>query len=577
MANWTDMTALRLLTPKFLTQMMRVAALTAGMALGLPCYGQLTAEQKKADFRELVSRFAKNYAPNEWKKEAVGFDGYAIGEWLERAAATETDLAYFDLCVEYVSSYFDAHSVFRLPATFSATLGFGVDIYDGRVLIDTIDTARLPAEVFPAKVGDELVSVDGTPMEEWITRLKRYAIGGNPDANRRDAAALALARSQATNPFAHQIGETAEVVIRNAEGEERTVTLPWRKTGIAVEQIAPPPPVTMAATVNRGMDDADPSAYRGYLERKANLRMDTRGRTMVQGFGAKLPVFALPENMVTIAGAGSFDTAYAGLIPYGERTVGYLRLGRFAGSSGMRVVREALARFRNEADVVVLDVTRNVGGSACMMEDVAAEFMREDWKVQGAEQMVSWRDILSLQAALETARLFEDWESVALLEHDLWAYEEAFREGRVRTHPIPLCGTTIDKAPLRHEDGSPRGIDKPLLVLIDEFSASAAEHLAAVLQDNGRAKLFGKRTTGAGGAVFSLPAGVYSEGTTSVTWTLTNRSKNVATGEYREAPYIENIGVRPDIEFEMNTAENLKNNGRDYVKAFLDAALGLLP
>jgi hypothetical protein len=571
------MTALRFFTPKLLTPILRVAGLAAAMALSLPCYGQLTAEQKKADFQEMVNRFAKNYAPNEWKKEAVGFDGYAIGEWLERAATTESDLAYFDLCAEYVSSFFDAHSAFRLPATFTASLGFGVDLYDGRVLIDTIDRARLPEEAFPARVGDELVSVDGTPMEEWIAKLKRYAIGGNPEANRRAAADMALTRSQASNPFAHQIGDTAEVVIRSEEGEERTLTVPWRKAGIVVEWIAPPPPVTMAATVNRGMDDADPSAYRSYLERKANLRMDTRGRAMVRGFGARLPVFELPENMVTIAGAGAFDTVYAGLIPYGDRTVGYLRLGRFAGASGTRVVREALARFQNDADVVVLDVTRNPGGSACMMEDVAAEFMTEDWKVQGAEQMVLWRDILSLQAALETARLFEDWESVAVLEHDLWAYEAAFREGRVRTHPIPLCGTSLDKAPPRNEDGSPRGFAKPVLVLIDEFSASAAEHLAAVLQDNGRAKLFGKRTTGAGGAVFSLAMGVYAEGTASVTWTLTNRSKNVVTEEYREAPYIENIGVRPDIEFEMNTVENLKNNGRDYVKAFLDAALALLP
>jgi C-terminal processing protease CtpA/Prc len=126
-------------------------------------------------------------------------------------------------------------------------------------------------------------------------------------------------------------------------------------------------------------------------------------------------------------------------------------------------------------------------------------------------------------------------------------------------------------------DNTPRAYAKPVLVLIDEFSTSAAEHLAALLQDNGRAKLFGKRTVGAGGAVIAVPGGPYAEGRTTLTWTLTNRSKAVSTSDYPEAPYIENIGVRPDIEYEFNTEENLRNQGKPFVEAFLKAAIGLIP
>ncbi|MFN0105957.1 MAG: S41 family peptidase [Bryobacteraceae bacterium] len=551
-----------------------ILLLTVGAAMS--CFGQLSADQKKADFRELADRFAKNYAPYEWKKTAVKFDAFQIGPWLTRAGATKDDLEYYDLCVEYVSSLFDAHDYYRLPSTFTASLGFTVDIFDGKVLIDSIDTVRLPAAVFAAKEGDELVSVDGKTAEEWMKQLARYALGGNMTSNRRDAAGLMVSRAQAVYPYAHKIGDEAEVVFKNEAGEAKTVKLPWRKRGTALETMTSPAPIAMAATVNRGIDDNDPQGYLKYLENKANLLADTRWRAMVRGYGVKEPVFTLPAEFEATVGLGRTDTVYGGIITYQEKKIGYLRLAQFSGAGAARQVRDALTSFKDRTDALVLDVTRNPGGSACMVEEVAGELMTEKWQVQGAEQMVKWRDILAIQSSLDFARLVGDAASVAILEFDLAAYEKAFREGRTRTAPIPFCGTSIDKEPPRAGDGAPRAYAKPVLVLIDEFSTSAAEHLAALLQDNGRAKLFGKRTTGAGGAVITLSTGPYAEGQTSITWTLTNRSKNVVTTEYPEAPYIENIGVRPDIEFEMNTAENLKAKGKVYVEAFLQAVMGLM-
>ncbi len=547
------------------------------ITLAAPCYGQLSADQKRADFRQLADQFAKNYAPYEWKKKAIPFDALQIGPWLTKAAATKDDLEYYDLCVEYVAALFDAHDYYQLPSTFTASVGFTADIYEGKALIDSIDDVRLPPASFEAKVGDELVSVDGKSIEDWIKQLSRYAFGGNLISKRRDAVNLILRRSQMLDPFAHKIGDDAEIEYRNAAGELKKTRAPWLKRGKVLERIAPPSPVSAAASVNRGIDDNSPGGYREYLDRKANLLVGTRGRAMVRGYGAKEPVFSLPAEFTASVGTGRFDTVYGGIIPYQDKKVGYLRLARFAGGSATRQIREALTAFKDQTDVLVLDVTRNPGGSACMVEDVAAELMTDSWRVQGAEQMVTWRDILSLQSSLDSARLFGNEAEIASLEFDLAAYEKAFSNGQVRTEPLPFCGTTMEKAPLRAADGSPRAYAKPVLVLIDEFSTSAAEHLAALLQDNGRAKLFGKRTTGAGGAVYSVSGGPYAEGETTITWTLTNRSKPVTTSDYPEAPYIENIGVRPDIEVELNTAENLREKGKPYVEAFLQAAIALIP
>jgi hypothetical protein len=52
----------------------------------------LTPAQKDSDFRFLASLYATYYAPYEWKKELLGFDALNVTPWLERIAATTTDL-----------------------------------------------------------------------------------------------------------------------------------------------------------------------------------------------------------------------------------------------------------------------------------------------------------------------------------------------------------------------------------------------------------------------------------------------------------------------------------------------------
>ena len=115
---------------------------------------------------------------------------------------------------------------------------------------------------------------------------------------------------------------------------------------------------------------------------------------------------------------------------------------------------------------------------------------------------------------------------------------------------------------------------KPIVVLADEMSASAADVLPAILQDNSRAVIMGMRTMGAGGSVFDFDGTIYTEAVTTVTVSLMNRKNPVATSEYPTAPYIENIGVRPDIYYDYMTRDNLMSGGADFVQAFTKAIVG---
>src|SRR6185295_11572848 len=121
----------------------------------------LTPAQKETDFRYLASLFATYYAPLEWKKAALNVDAMNIKPWLDKAAATTTDLDFYEVCAQYVQSLTDSHARFLLPSSFSASLGFFVDVYDGTLLIDVINRTALPLARFPFGIGDELVSIDG--------------------------------------------------------------------------------------------------------------------------------------------------------------------------------------------------------------------------------------------------------------------------------------------------------------------------------------------------------------------------------------------------------------------------------
>ena len=72
-------------------------------------------------------------------------------------------------------------------------------------------------------------------------------------------------------------------------------------------------------------------------------------------------------------------------------------------------------------------------------------------------------------------------------------------------------------------------------------------------------------------------AGSYSLGYTTVTDSLMIRKNNIVTAEYPAAPFVENIGVRPEIVVDYMTADNLNRQGKPFVDAFVAAILAQIP
>ena len=71
-------------------------------------------------------------------------------------------------------------------------------------------------------------------------------------------------------------------------------------------------------------------------------------------------------------------------------------------------------------------------------------------------------------------------------------------------------------------------------------------------------------------------SGPYSEGSASVTLSLMVRPRIVSVPGLPAAPYIENIGVLPDVTAPFNTRANLLSGGIPFVQGFSAAIAKLI-
>src|SRR5262245_57289183 len=209
-----------------------VALLFTALASTPHAQSALTESQRRADLNQLASFYGKNYAPYEWKRDVIGFDLFELQPWLRQIHKAD-DLDFQEVLIDYVASLNDAHDYIAFPTLFSVSLGLSVDIYDGKVLIDAINRTTLPVSQFPFAIGDEVVSVDGSPVASLITSFRKYAIAANQRSTDRTAAGRIVSRNQQIMPHIPELGDSASVVIRQAStGATTTFNIPWSKIGI---------------------------------------------------------------------------------------------------------------------------------------------------------------------------------------------------------------------------------------------------------------------------------------------------------------------------------------------------------
>jgi len=516
----------------------------------VPALAQLSPDQRVLDFQSVVSFYARNYAPAPWKAESLGFNLFDTAPWTARVRAAKDDLEYLGILLEFVGNFRDTHTSAYVPSTLYARLGFTTDLYDGKVVIDGITRSLLPEADYPFQIGDEVVSVDGKSAEAMIAEYSRYLQLGNPRATRRFAAATIARRYQEYDPRTVELKETATVEIRRAGTEApQTYTIRWTKTGVGVSNFGPIPNLTLSSAFGvERIGDEPPSDFR-YSRRRELPAFKRRSEgQFLASIGAVRPGFDLPET----ATVRSNTPVYSALYESDGFKIGFLRVPSFSyGSTSARTIAAEIAFYQENADGLVIDIMRNPGGS-CQFDDLAELVIPGKWMSTGDR----YRPTLSLISSWRSYLGFTSGDERASLQEQLTALESAYAKGDLLAPVFPVCGYSFER------ESPATAFSKPLVVLIDEFSISAADFFAVTLKDNKRGVFVGKRSNGAGGAVTDGgPISFLSELTTDNTISLGTRPGTTDK-------YFENVGVEPDVELELMTLDNLTSRGKPFVDGF---------
>ncbi len=558
----------------------------------------LTEPQRIADLNQLSSFYAKNYAPYEWKRDVFGFDLLRLNEWLRDIHKTG-DLDFQEALIEYVASLNDAHDYIAFPTTFFASLPLTLDIYDGKVLIDFINRAALPPAQFPFAIGDEVVAVDGRPVQDVIRSFRKYAIAANQRSTDRVAATRIVARSQQIMPHLPELGDTATLVIRlAATGAQNAFVIPWSKSGIPITSQGPvpspgrrpfreseqtpgtesgagagAPPLLFRVTDAAAVDNTLPY----YMQPVASLLNVSVPPEYygILNFGSRFPIYALPAGFVLRLGLAPTDFFLTGTFPAGGLRIGFVRVPTMAPPStalALQQLEQEIAYFNLNTDALIVDVTRNPGGTVSFVEALAQRLIPTSFRTMGFEIRATGAWLFAFASQLNAARASNaPPEIIRNLQNNFDEVLRAYNEERGRSAPVSLNSSgSLTLAP------AAVAYSRPLMVMTDEFSASGADMFPAIIQDNHRGPIFGMRTMGAGGSVVGFNATAYTESFFRVTVSLMNRGRLIQTADFPPAPYIENIGVRPDIVQDYMTRTNLVTAGAPYVQAFTTAIVNLV-
>lgn len=535
----------------------------------------LTPSQKDTDFRQLVDTMNHWYAPLDWKKELFEFDALQLQPWLSRVAQTRTDLEYYELCVEYIASLQDTHSFYQLPSNFVARLGFSVDIFDGKVLIDGIDRNLLPMQNYPFLVGDEIVSVDGVDAEQFIQRHMKYTPQGNPSATRRLAATRISVRAQAVQPNAASVGDQAMVVIRRQNGAEESYDIRWTKTGVPLE-VGRVPDIGAGARSKQPASAVQPD----YMEELERLRYSgvspEQQQFGVLNYGSRNPIFlaGMGPNFTRRLGGAPADFFYSGVFEHDGLKIGFLRIPSYSPPSipvALQQLDTEIMYFDRNTDGLVIDQMRNTGGNLCFGESVMQRLSPNSFWTTGFELRAMYWRVMTYYSMMINAKANNASPDVIQQYELLYqAMAAANAQSRGVTDPIPICASSLWRDPVREPNGNMIAYTKPIMMMIDEFSTSTGDSVPSMFQENRRGVLFGQRSNGAGGNNTSIPVGGYTEGRVGVTMGIQARHTPVSVPGYPRTNRLENVGVHPDLVRDYMTKENLLLGGAPYVRQFLD-------
>lgn len=510
--------------------------------------------QMKLQLDILKSVFETRYALNEWKKEHFNF---SLEEEVGKAKDAVDELKnptvkqFQHIVKRLFNSFRDYHMDVFFYSTEEAELPFKVKPVHNKYLIAYIDTKKLSPDEYPLAIGDEILLWDDKPVSDFVDKIKHsYFCGGNPLT---DNALASQALTHRKGMLGHEIfrGEVSITVRHYLTQKVASYLIPWENTP---ERI----------TYRKGLDEQ--------LFSKKSILPCYEGvkdfHTSFESIGGRKGFVPELGPLRWVAGKEYPFHTYLFELP-DNKLGGYIRISHFRGNASDVAYFEKLIEFYEQyADALVLDVTNNPGGSPLYADALAAMLSPKPLIKPGHKLSLTHHEAAMAATTLpllEKAQSVPEVQKIIGLTRDgypvnmetrrflidyLRFVENEWNAGKWISDPFPIYG--IRAIP-------PHSIiyTKPILVLTNCLSFSAADFLPALLQDNQRAVIFGERTAGAGGMFQTLshinPFGIRSYHIT------------ISMGIRDNLQPIENLGVTPDVLYSL-TDHDLQCQYKTYKK-----------
>ncbi len=537
-------------------------------------YASLSKEQRLADFNQLTTIIERNYGPLHWKAKSINLDwNKDVQEFQEKIANVASDTKFYQLLAQFLSTLQDAHVSSQVPSTYKASLGFLCDYIEGKVLIEKIDTLRLPDMLFPFQKGDQVLAIGGVPVEQMIKELSLVNNTGHQESQVRIAAARLTSRREGSG-LAVPRGITTVTVLPKGAAQPVTVTATWITAGIPVVELDDlskvldgDSMVTVVSTASDSLDLMKELKQMPLFNMKLpNAKLQDWAQAGITDIGAPDSMFTLPASAKKIDGLPMTAAIYS----VAGKNIGVLRIPAYDKDELLQNVAQAVTEMQDATDVLVIDQTNNPGGSVSLVSNIVSLFADKSYVDMNfmVRPSLQWVDAfagINQQISDLLAADPKDMAGNALKARFAYLEQEmrdSLAEKKFLTTPISLdlegqFGMIQPQPSIRYT--------KPVLLLINEFDFSGGDAFPAIMKDNGRVTLFGARTSGAGGNVQEYGPLTNSFFKFHLTESLMVRPNG---------QLMENLGVTPDVAYKV-TEDDFMNGYQNYLAAFTKEALKL--
>lgn len=536
--------------------------------------------------------YETNYAPTAWKESHFGWSLDAEYQKATAAASSKANMTaqdYRRILRGFLASTHDYHVGIQFFTTEASSLPFSVSGVNGHYYIVWIDRTKLNQQVFPFQVGDELISFDGRPVADIVAELKSE-ISWSIDGTDQRLAELMLTRRSAQ--YALNIPNGPVVVRANradAAGNTTVIErqMAWTYTPESVEwNPSATAPIQFEAAAAHAMrnDLHSPQMAWGMWDQWSAANPADANPFGIGGRTSWVPRLGTPIWQSDTK--DEFD-AYIYQNAQGK-LIGYIRIPSYEGLTGQPSqsflnFKAVIKRFQATTDAMVIDEVNNPGGSLFYISSLLSVLSPTTMQLPPQAMSMNPSMIADDQQNMEQLRSAKTDADVQQVfgGDNLDGYPVTFELGQLA---MKFFGDTISQwhisnGPLKMTTHlAYYGVDKvnpdpavhyskPILILVNELDFSGGDFFPAIMQDNQRAKIFGQRTSGAGGYI--IPVQVPSSlGLKQFTFT-----GSIAQRVNKQP--IENLGVTPDIPYQV-TATDIETGFSGYRSAVNTAVQSLI-